>query len=218
MAKPRLAERASRLLVALVRQIPDTNWYSLTADPELLAVSYSADKIEWGLLLDILEEGGFLERNGRNLKVTPRGFLKVEDELSVPNKTTSQCFVAMSFDNSMNEVYTNGFSVGIGAAGYRPLRIDQKEHINGISDEILSEIRRSRFVVADYTLANNGVYFEAGFAIGLDIPVIPTCRSNFASQLHFDIRHINTLMWERSEDLKASLERRIAAVIGRGPI
>ena len=33
----------------------------------------------------------------------------------------------------------------------------------------MAEIRRSRFVVADYTGQVNGVYFEAGFALGLGL-------------------------------------------------
>ena len=32
-----------------------------------------------------------------------------------------------------------------------PVRIDQKERLNKIDDEIIAEIRRSRFLVADFT-------------------------------------------------------------------
>jgi hypothetical protein len=42
----------------------------------------------------------------------------------------------------------------------------------------MAEIRRSRFVVADYTGQRNGVYFEAGFGLGLGLVVIPTCRAD----------------------------------------
>ena len=146
----------------------------------------------------------------------PKGALCAE-ELATGSGTSARAFVAMSFDASMNEAYTLGFDAGIRAAGYEPLRIDGKEHINGISDEIISEIRRSRFLVADYTLMNNGVYFEAGVAVGLGIPVIPTCRQDDLKQLHFDIRHINTLAWESPEQLARDLARRISAVIGDGP-
>ncbi len=124
----------------------------------------------------------------------------------------------MSFDSSLNDAYTSGFDPGIRAAGYRPLRIDGKEHINGISDEIIAEIRRSRFIVADYTLTNNGVYFEAGVAVGLGIPVIGTCRADFLNKLHFDIRHINTIRWESVDQLARDLSKRISGVLGDGPL
>ena len=71
--------------------------------------------------------------------------------------------------------------------------------------------------VADYTEQVNGVYFEAGFALGLGFLVIPTCRENQIGKLHFDIRHLNTLPWKTPEDLSANLTKRILAVVGVGP-
>ena len=56
------------------------------------------------------------------------------------------------------------------------LRIDQKEHNNEISGEILYEISRSLLLVAEVSNHNQGVYFEAGFAIGRRIPVIWCCE------------------------------------------
>ena len=55
---------------------------------------------------------------------------------------------------------------------------------NSIDDEIIAEIRRSWFVVADFTcgtvphegkevaIPRGGVYYEAGFAQGLNVPLI----------------------------------------------
>ena len=124
----------------------------------------------------------------------------------------------MAFDPDMLEAYTSGLAPAIQAAGYKPLRIDNKEHISGITDEILAEIRRSRFLVADYTLGKHGVYYEAGFALGLGIPVFPTCRADNFDQLHFDVRHINTLKWETPDELREALAKRISAVLGDGPV
>jgi hypothetical protein len=62
----------------------------------------------------------------------------------------------MSFDLGLVAAWTNGFEPAIRAAGYNPLRIDAKEYVGGISDEIMAEIRRSRFVVPDYTQQRMG--------------------------------------------------------------
>jgi hypothetical protein len=67
--------------------------------------------------------------------------------------------------------------------------------------EAIAEIRRSRFVVADYTGHRGGVYFEAGFALGLGLIVIPTCRADEVPKLHFDIKHLNTLLWSTPAEL-----------------
>jgi hypothetical protein len=94
----------------------------------------------------------------------------------------------MWFDEELNPAWTSGFDPGIRNAGYRPFRIDKKDYVGGISDEIVVEIRRSRFVVVDYTHQANGVYFEAGFALGLGRTVIPTCRADEISKLHISTR------------------------------
>jgi hypothetical protein len=117
----------------------------------------------------------------------------------------------------MDEAWMLGFYEGIKNAGYEPLRIDKKDHVNGITDEIMADIRRSKFVVADYTGQVNGVYFEAGFALGLGLTVIPTCKADEMSKLHFDIRHINTLRWNTAGELAFDLSKRIRAVVGDGP-
>jgi nucleoside 2-deoxyribosyltransferase len=62
------------------------------------------------------------------------------------------------------------------------------EHINKIGDEIISQIRRSKFLIADFTGHRGGVYFEAGLAMGLGLPVFWTCRRDDLDKLHFDIR------------------------------
>lgn len=105
------------------------------------------------------------------------------------------------------------FRTAIEAAGYKPLRIDQKEHINRIPDETVAEIRRSKFVAADFTGSRGGVYFEAGFATGLGIPVIWTCRRDWVEKLHFDTSQFTHIVWENDEDLRARLLNRIRAVI-----
>jgi hypothetical protein len=184
------------------------------------AVWYSADDEELSILLEILEFDGFIKAEGAIptlVRLTPTGLIQAE-ELSQPGGGYLQGFVAMSFEQSMDDAYTRGFDPGITAAGYRPRRIDDKEHINGISDDLLAEIRRSRFLVADYTLKNNGVYFEAGVAVGLGIPVIGTCHADHFDDLHFDIKHINTLKWKTPEQLARDLAKRISGVIGDGPL
>ena len=55
--------------------------------------------------------------------------------------------------------------------GFRALRIDMKQFNEKICDHIIAEIRRSRFLIADVTGHRAGVYFEAGYAMGLGLPV-----------------------------------------------
>ncbi|MGO4195686.1 hypothetical protein AB4Z13_10000, partial [Rhizobium sp. YAF28] len=110
------------------------------------------------------------------------------------------------------------------------LTIDQKEHSNKIDDEIIAEIRRSKFLIADFTcglvgsgegitaIPRGGVYYEAGFAQGLGIPVIWCCREDHINHVHFDTRQFNHITWKTPEELREKLKNRISAVLGDGPL
>ena len=127
----------------------------------------------------------------------------------------------MWFDPNMDEIYEQGIAPGVRDAGYSPLNIGKKLDVNKIDDEIIAEIRRSRFVVADFTHGKDGargsVYFEAGFALGLDLPVIYTCRHDMVDKLHFDTRQYAHIVWNDAMDLRKHLRDRIIARIGEGP-
>jgi len=225
--RPGLHERANRALSVIARKYPDmenaTQYIRIAGDLEVQGVSYSRDQDDVMQLIHILIGGGLfrgLVDNvvGRPISgvLTPSGLLAAE-ALGVSGSNSAQGFVAMWFDLGMLDAWTNGFDPGIRTAGFRPFRIDSKDYVGGISDEIMAEIRRSRFVVADYTGQNNGVYFEAGFALGLGLRVIPTCRKDEVPKLHFDIKHLNTLLWSTPAELAEGLNRRIRGVIGVGP-
>lgn len=199
----------------------------------LLAWSASTKHEEINFLLKYLETLGCVELGSQgpipNITVLPEGFAHVTEQDSVPS-LSQQAFIAMWFDNSMDEAYEKGFERAIREAGYEPLRIDLKEHVNKIDDEIIAEIRRSRFVIADFTArliqhgngdiyeARGGVYFEAGFALGLSIPIIWSCREDMIEHVHFDTRQFNHIVWTDTDDLYTKLVNRIRAVIGEGPL
>jgi nucleoside 2-deoxyribosyltransferase len=130
---------------------------------------------------------------------------------------SAQGFVAMSFRPGMLSAYEDGIEVGITAAGYTPLRVDRHEHLNKIDDEIIGQIRRSRCVVADFTGQRPSVYYEAGFAYGLNLPVIMCCRKDEFKKLHFDVRQFNCIIWSNAAQLARLLEQRIGRAIGPGP-
>ena len=191
----------------------------------LLAHSECIGKRDLLFFLDYLEQCSLIKTTGRDNKIkgcilTVEGYARLA-ELDRINADSPKAFVAMWFDGSMNDAWERGLSPGIREAGYDPVRIDRKEHVNKICDEIVAEIRRARFVVADFTHgdsgASGGVYYEAGFAHGLNIPVICTCRTDVFKDLHFDTRQFNHIEWNDPEELQRKLLERITAVIGDGP-
>lgn len=156
----------------------------------------------------------------RELMLRPPGYARLA-VLDGVNLQSQQGFVAMWFDASMNDA-DKGIELGIEDAGYKPQRMDRKNHNNKIDDEIIAEIRRSRFLVADFTQgrtgARGGVYYEAGFAHGMHIPVIFTCRKDAIKKVHFDTRQYNHITWTTPDELREQLAQRISATIGDGPL
>ena len=132
-----------------------------------------------------------------------------------------QAFVAMWFDDTTAEAYVSGIKPGVEDAGYRARRVDESENIGKIDDLIIAEIRRSRFVVADFTQGSAGnrgsVYYEAGFAFGADVPVIFTSHEDSVDHLAFDTRQYAHIVWGEPAELRTKLAHRIEAIVGQGP-
>ena len=70
----------------------------------------------------------------------------------------------------------------------------------GVIDNIMRvRIRDARFVIADLTHANQGVYWESGFAEGLGKPVIYICEASQFNKIHFDTNHCTTVKWSKDD-------------------
>ena len=226
-------QRADNLLRCVQRHIPRIGipfgCNIRETDPtfmETLAWSESTKIEEVLYLAKSLEMRGWLSPDRQAIgflgySITMDGYSYLA-EIDHAVTDSSQAFVAMWFDESMDEVWEQGLRPAIRDAGYEALRIDQKEHLNKIDDEIIAEIRRSRFLVADFTQGETGprggVYYEAGFAHGLNIPVVFTCRIDALEKVHFDTRQYPHIAWESPEELRAGLATRISAVLGDGPL
>lgn len=117
----------------------------------------------------------------------------------------------------MTDAYMNGIKPGIENAGYVAARADMEEHSDDIMFRVIGQIRIANFVVADYTGHRNGVYYEAGFARGLGLEVIPCCRQDAMKDAHFDTRQLNHVLWKTPDDLREGLSARILGQIGAGP-
>jgi len=157
-------------------------------------------------------KGGPIQGSFSPLRLMAPGWERV-DILRRSVVQSNKVFVAMWFDDNMTPVWEGGFKPELLALGYDPVRIDFQEHIDRTDDRILAEIRTSGFVVADFTGARSGVYFEAGFAMGLGKPVVWTCRRDWIEKLHFDTRQFNHILWGDVTELREKLRNRVNGVI-----
>ncbi|MGA2158670.1 MAG: hypothetical protein ABSG90_05590 [Dehalococcoidia bacterium] len=174
---------------------------------------FAHDANEFGYFLDILRDQDLLEISDADgqrglVRLTPKGWERAL-ALQKAQPNSDQAFVAMSFAPECDDAWEKGFKPALKAAGFYPYRVDKEEHNEKIDDKIIAEIQRSGLLVADFTQHRQGVYFEAGFAKGLGIPVIWTCKESDIELAHFDTRQYNHILWGNPDELQSKLKLRV---------
>ena len=177
----RIEDRAVRLLQYFAQstssvgsniaiQLPPLNTLGLSLDLtprprslnlwEALAWSESADPSELEFIMSYLARKEWIEWESADITSPSYATVSVEGyaqiEASRINERRNQAFVAMWFNDEMVGAFEQGIQPAIEDAGYSAMRIDRKEHVNKIDDEIIAEIRRSRFLVADFSQGEDG--------------------------------------------------------------
>lgn len=163
-------------------------------------------------MLDSLSESSFINyRFLPNLEVviSPQGYSRI-DQLLKNSSNGRNALVAMKFGDDTKSL-REAIRIGIKDAHYNPIFIDEVQHNDFITPELLKFIRDSKFVVVDLTHQNNGAYFEEGYAMGLGKPVIQLCKKD--TKLHFDIAQKNTIIWATEDEIPMRLTNRIKATI-----
>ena len=171
---------------------------------EAMAASCSRDFAELVEAAQFLENKEYIKLRefGQEERISVKIQPSLLDAYAAPKTTGAkdECFVAMSFakKEKLKALY-RAIQLAAERAGYRAVRVDRIEHINKIDDEIIARIREAKFVIADLTEQNCGVYYESGYADGLGRKIIYTCEQHDINNVHFDINHNNILLWEEEQ-------------------
>lgn len=135
------------------------------------------------------------------------------ENLENVNINSKNIFVAFNFTPEIIEIFENDVRKSIEEIGFNYTIVNQQTtpHDQKITDEIIVKIKSSRMIIADFTNNSTNVYFEAGFAMGLKIPVIWTCQKghNFS----FDTGQFPHINWETGEDLAKQIKNRVLAIL-----
>ena len=196
------------------------------------AICFAKNEMEMQTIISLACDQGFLKFFSKGLNPTENTYIltakSFEIEEDITNEKSKNAFVAMWFNDEFQDAYENGIKAAIEdpkCGQFQSVRIDRIEHNNDITDQIIAEIKKSRFVVADMSGCRGGVYYEAGYAKALGIPVIFTCKKDWfegeqaengiwiKEKIHFDINHQNIIVWETVDELKERLINRIMCTI-----
>jgi nucleoside 2-deoxyribosyltransferase len=69
------------------------------------------------------------------------------------------------------------------------------------------------FCISDFTEQKDGVYFEAGYALGRGLKVIYTCEEGDFKNSHFDTNHFPHIIYKNEVELEEKLINKIEAWI-----
>lgn len=148
--------------------------------------------------------------NSYGIRITYDGYTRI-DKLEKNLNNGKNAFVAMSFNKTDGK--REKIREGIENTGYRAIFIDEIEHNELITPEIIKQIKGCRFLVFDLSDSNLGAYYEAGFAHGIGKPVIQICQRDKIKDMHFDVKQINTIFFDTIDEIVEKLSKRITASI-----
>lgn len=167
-----------------------------------------------GGIKSLIEENASIDKYNIKLKFESINYIA---SLSEAGKNSKNCFVAMSFSRTEYSMKVrDAIKNAIRTTGYHPILIDESkiESDRTINDAIIAEIKRAKFVIADFTEQKNGVYFEAGYALGKGLQVIYCCdKTDFDNNSHFDVNHYPHILYNNENELEKQLIDKIRAWI-----
>lgn len=162
-------------------------------------------------LIEMYPDSEF-SHNSTKIRISQKGLSRITHLQEAENPKS--CFIAMAFDDK-TVFAREAIRRAVKKAGFEAVIIDEAHLASSqtIPDAILSNIKKCRFCVADFSLHRNGVYFESGFALGLGKPVIYLCQKAEFENSHFDIKQLQHIIYDDAKTLENLLFDKIEAWI-----
>jgi hypothetical protein len=207
-------------------QKEDGEWVAMDEviyDEVLWRILYFKSVNELDYYIGVLQSKGLINAAVDNTKYRPGKLqkyrityegLNYELKLKAEGNQSNKCFIAMSFKNETDNI-RKAIKEALKSTGFEPLIVDEQniESDRTINDEIIANLKRCKFCIADFTFHSLGVYFESGHALGQGKKVIYTCRQDEFEKAHFDIRPLQHIIYQTPEQLTKDLINKIEAWI-----
>ncbi|MGH7780840.1 MAG: hypothetical protein ACREQR_13545 [Candidatus Binataceae bacterium] len=108
----------------------------------------------------------------------------------------STCCIFQPFDDGpFDKRYDEVLAPAVEAAGLRTYRVDRDPSATIPIEKLQEEVERSTACLADISADNPNVWYELGFAVGRNRPVVLICTANRES-FPFDIRHRRVIRYK----------------------
>lgn len=132
------------------------------------------------------------------------------------------CFVIQPYDGGdFDNRYDDIIKPALESCGIEAYRVDRDPYVEIAVSVIEERIRDATLVIAEISVDNPNVWFELGYAMALEKPVIMLCDNMYRNgKFPFDISHRNILVYRSGSirdfnDCLEKLKERIAAKLKR---
>lgn len=176
-------------------------------------------KTESDELLKLVDKNFKKEKNSKSENIQNQS-LKAQDfqyltgpfsPVKIPDTISDKkVFVIMSFQPQHRDAYFVAIEPTLLKLGFEPIRIDQIQHNNTVTSEIVKEIETAAFVIADLTGERPNVYYEVGWAHRAGKEVVLVAKKETA--VHFDVASINRIEYNDYTELCDALTKRVKSI------
>ncbi len=184
-------------------------------------IAYAKNSIEFIELIKLLEASNYIELPSKttgpwSIKLSIDGWDSVKMSLKEDNK--KQAFIAVWFEGSTNQKI-NAIKKIVKDSGHEARCLKGEHFSEPIYLKALSEIRKSKFIIADLTGMRHSVFFEVGFAYALGKDIIyvynkdDSLSTEEKSRLEFYVKHYQCHEYKTIQELETILTDAIGARI-----
>jgi len=92
--------------------------------------------------------------------------------------------------------YKDIFKPAIEKAGFEADRVDEDPSVTVVIDRIEKGINDASVCLAEITTDNANVWFELGYALARNKPVVMICEKHARTRFPFDVQHRNILEYD----------------------
>lgn len=129
-------------------------------------------------------------------------FLVSKEEIIIRNfkiiEERPKAFTVMQFSSPFNELFDDVIVPVCKEKDVVIKRVDKMFGTGLILNDIINEIETANFIIAEITPKNTNVFFEIGYALALNKPIVLIAEKEQEEEIPFDVRGFRILFYENT--------------------
>ncbi|PYI52169.1 hypothetical protein [Paenibacillus flagellatus] len=171
-------------------------------------LTYSPNLQELVHIIEKLRDERLIERTGSAFRLTESGWR--EAAAKAEGRRLKRCAVVVRHRDGMRGEWAETVFPRLEQCGFLPSYVEYTP-TGKLGDDALQSIADSKLLIADLSGASPDAYLAAGYALGLDVPVVCTVQRGDADRLPVQSGHLRPIVWEQAAGLADMLQHRLTA-------